>query len=217
MYGMKTSLRFAMLGLVAVLCGCSSLYYRTMETFGQEKRDILVKRVGKARDAQQETQEVFQDALKQFGAVVKFEGGDLQRQYDKMAAELARCESRAQAVQERINEVDRVARDLFREWTTEAKQYQNASYRRDSEAKLRETQRSYEQMFAAMRNAQAKIEPVLSVFRDQVLYLKHNLNARALAALHDESARIETDVGQLIQELSAAIAEADRFIQGMAD
>ena len=202
---------------LAALGGCSTIYYGTMEKFGQEKRDILVKRVGKARDAQQETQEVFQDALKQFGAVVRFDGGDLQKQYDKMSSELARCEGRAADVRARIGDVDRVARDLFREWADEAKRYQNASYRRDSEAKLRDTQRSCERMLGAMRAAESKIEPVLSVFRDQVLYLKHNLNARALASLQDESARIETDVNRLIQDLSAAIAEADRFIQALGE
>ena len=191
------------------------MYYGTMEKFGQEKRDILVKRVGKARDAQQETQVVFKDALEQFGATVKFDGGDLQKQYDRMSAELARCEGRAEQVGARIADVDRVARDLFREWAAENKQYQNAGYRRDSEAKLRETQRHCERMLEAMRTAESKIEPVLTVFRDQVLYLKHNLNARALASLQDESAQIETDVNALLRDLSAAIAEADRFIQTM--
>jgi hypothetical protein len=218
MPAMKTKMKLGLAAALAVaLCGCSTMYYNTMEKFGQEKRDILVKRVGKARDAQQETQEVFKDALAQFGSVVKFDGGDLQKQYDKMSAELERCEGRAEAVRLRINDVDRVARDLFREWAAEAKQYQNAAYRRDSEAKLRDTERNYERMLEAMRNAESKIEPVLSVFRDQVLYLKHNLNARALASLQDESAKIEMDVNGLIKDLSAAIAEADRFIQTMVN
>jgi len=215
---MKTTLRIGLAaGLLAALCGCTTVYYNTMEKFGQEKRDILVKRVGKARDAQQDTQEVFKDALEQFGSVVKFDGGDLQKQYDKLSAELERCEGRAEAVRTRIGDVDKVARDLFREWAAEAKQYQNAEYRRDSEAKLRDTQRNYDRMLDAMRNAESKIEPVLSVFRDQVLYLKHNLNARALASLQDESAKIEMDVTLLIKDLSTAIAEADRFIKTMVD
>ena len=213
---MKTGIRLGWAAVLAVaLCGCSTMYYGAMEKFGQEKRDILVKRVGKARDAQQETQVVFKDALEQFGATVKFAGGDLQKQYDRMSAELARCEGRAERVGERIADADRVARDLFREWAAENKRYQNAAYRRDSEAKLRETQRHCERMLEAMRAAESKIDPVLAVFRDQVLYLKHNLNARALASLQDESARIETDVNALLRDLSAAIAEADRFIQTM--
>ena len=215
---MKTTLRIGWaLAVLALLCGCSTVYYGTMEKFGQEKRDILVKRVGKARDAQQETREVFRDALAQFGATVKFDGGNLQKQYDKMSAELARCEGRAEDVHARIGDVERVARDLFREWAAETKQYQNAQYRRDSEAKLRDTQRNCDRMLDAMRNAESKIEPVLSVFRDQVLYLKHNLNAKALASLQDESARIEMDVNALLKDLSTAIAEADRFIQTMVD
>lgn len=215
---MKTQIRMGMLvAALAGACGCSTMYYSTMEKFGQEKRDILVRRVDSARDSQQETQEVFKDALEQFGAVVKFDGGNLQKQYDKMSAELERCEDRAEDVRTRIDDVDRVARDLFREWAAEAKQYQNAEYRRDSEAKLRDTQRNYERMLKAMRNAESKIEPVLAVFRDQVLYLKHNLNAKALASLQDEAAQIETDVNRLIQDLSAAIAEADLFIQQMGD
>jgi len=203
--------------LLLALSGCSTVYYNAMEKLGQEKRDILVKRVGKARDAQQETQAVFKDALAQFGSVVKFDGGDLQRQYDKLSAELERCESRAEAVHARIADVDRVARDLFREWAGEAKQFQNPEYRRDSEAKLRATRQNYDRLLTAMRGAEAKIDPVLSVFRDQVLYLKHNLNAKALASLQDESAKIETDVQALIKDLSASIAEADRFIQTMVD
>ena len=215
---MKTLLRIGCAAaLLATLCGCSTIYYGTLEKFGQEKRDILVKRVGKARDAQQDTQEVFKDALEQFGATVKFDGGDLQKQYDKMSAELARCEGRADEVHARIGDVERVARDLFREWAAETKQYQNAQYRRDSEAKLRETRRNCDRMLDAMRNAESKIEPVLAVFRDQVLYLKHNLNAKALASLQDESARIEMDVNALLKDLATAIAEADRFIQTMVD
>ena len=215
---MKTLLRIGWaVALLATLCGCSTIYYGTLEKFGQEKRDILVKRVGKARDAQQDTQEVFKDALEQFGATVKFDGGDLQKQYDKTSAELARCEGRADEVHARIGDVERVARDLFREWAAETKQYQNAQYRRDSEAKLRNTQRNCDRMLDAMRNAESKIEPVLSVFRDQVLYLKHNLNAKALASLQDESARVEMDVNALLKDLSTAIAEADRFIQTMVD
>ena len=216
---MKTLLRIGgIAALLAVACGCASINYSLQKkVLGREKRDILVKRVGKARDAQQDTQEVFKSALDQFGSVVKFDGGDLQKQYDKLSAELERCEGRAADVHARIVDVERVARDLFREWTAETKQFQNAQYRRDSENKLRDTRRSCDRMLDAMRNAESKIEPVLSVFRDQVLYLKHNLTAKALASLQDESARIEMDVNALLKDLSAAIAEADRFIQAMVD
>jgi len=60
-----------------------------------------------------------------------------------------------------------------------------------------------------------KIDPVLTAFRDQVLFLKHNLNARALAALQNELDAIQTDVASLIREMEASIAEANAFIDAM--
>ena len=201
--------------VAAVLGGCSTMYYGTMEKFGVEKRDILVNRVDDARDAQADTQETFKDALEQFASVVDYDGGDLQKQYDKMSSQLERCEKRAKEVTERINSVEKVAEDLFKEWAKESKLYSNQTYRLESEKKLVETKKAYSQMIAAMRNAESKIEPVLVVFRDQTLYLKHNLNAKAVAALQGESAKVAADVNALIKELSDAIAEADRFISSM--
>ncbi len=191
------------------------MYYGTMEKFGVEKRDILVNRVDDARDAQADTQETFKNALEQFASVVDYDGGDLQKQYDKMSSQLERCEKRAKEVTERINSVEKVAEDLFKEWAKESKLYSNQTYRLESEKKLVETKKAYSQMIAAMRNAESKIEPVLVVFRDQTLYLKHNLNAKAVAALQGESAKVAADVNALIKELSDAIAEADRFISSM--
>ena len=42
------------------LSSCASIYYSTMETFGVEKRDILVDRVEDARDGQEDAKEQFQ-------------------------------------------------------------------------------------------------------------------------------------------------------------
>ena len=166
--------------------------------------------VAKARDAQKQTQEAFQNALQQFGAVVNYDGGDLQKEYNRLSKELERCEGRADDVKDRIDAVEKVAKDLFKEWKKEIGQYQNASYRADSEKKLRATQQDCDRMLEAMRTAQERIEPVLSVFRDQVLYLKHNLNARAIASLKGETAKVETDVARLVADLNQAIEEADR-------
>ena len=52
-------------------------------------------------------------------------------------------------------------------------------------------------------------------FQDQVLYLKHNLNARAIGSLRNELADIERDTDRLVREMQKAIAEADTFIQSM--
>lgn len=59
------------------------------------------------------------------------------------------------------------------------------------------------------------MEPVLSIFRDHVLFLKHNLNARAISALQDELSSIETNVADLIADMEASIAQSRAFIDEM--
>jgi hypothetical protein len=66
-----------------------------------------------------------------------------------------------------------------------------------------------------MRAAEQKMQPVLVAFNDQVLFLKHNLNAQAIASLQTTAAGIETDVNRLIEDMEKSIAEANSFIEEM--
>lgn len=213
---MISSTRLWALVLLALsVTACSSAYYKTMETVGIEKRDILVDRVEEARDAQDEASEQFADALEQFRSVVNFDGGDLEGIYDRLNSEYESSVAEAGRVSERIDSVESVAEDLFEEWEDELGEYKRADLRRNSEKLLKDTQRRYQQMMAAMRRAERTMDPVLEAFQDQVLALKHNLNARAIGALRNELDGIERDTARLITEMQKAIAEADSFIQSM--
>jgi hypothetical protein len=200
---------------VAGLGGCKGVYYGTMEKLGYHKREILVDRVQDARDAQEQAKEQFRSALEQFSAVVGFEGGELERTYRRLQSEFDRSEARAEAVHQRIDDVEDVARALFKEWESELDQYTNKELRRLSQERLKQTQERYARLIQAMRRAESRIEPVLAAFRDQVLFLKHNLNAQAVASLQDELASVENGVSVLIKEMEASIAEANEFIKAM--
>jgi len=206
---------FLVLSLLAP-SGCRSVYYKTMEAFGYHKRDLLVERVEDARDAQEDAKEQFQSALEKFGAVVRFSGGELEAKYKQLKAELQSSESKADTVRRRIGSVEGVAKALFDEWESELDQYANEKLRRSSKQKLEQTRRRYAELIGAMKRAEVKIEPVLSAFRDNVLFLKHNLNAQAVASLHDELASVEADIASLIKEMETSIAEADVFIKAMS-
>jgi len=201
--------------IVVMLGACSSAYYKTMESVGIEKRDILVDRVEDARDAQDDASEQFASALDQFRATVNFDGGDLEEMYDRLNSEYEESVSEADAVSERIDSVENVAEDLFEEWEKELDEYSRADLRRESAALLNDTRKRYQQLIKAMRRAERTMEPVLEAFQDQVLYLKHNLNARAIGALRNELSSIERDTANLIEQMKKAIAEADAFIASM--
>ena len=202
----------ALVAAAALLGGCETAYYSAMESVGIPKRDILASRVVAARDAQQDAKEEITDALTEFGRVVSYEGGDLEARYRKLAAQLQDGEDAAETVRSRIRDVESVAEALFAEWQQELGQYSSASLRAKSEQQLRQTRARYGEMLGAMKRAEARLEPALQPLRDQVLFLKHNLNARAVAGLKGEVARVDAQVNRLVAELDAAIAEANRFI-----
>ena len=197
------------------LVGCQTAYYGALEKFGIHKRDLLVERVEEARDTQEETKEQFKSALEQFSAVVNIESTELKQKYDLFSADLEKSESQAKAVRDRIASVESVAKDLFEEWQTELNQYSNDNLRQVSQQKLTATQLQYDKLIGAMKQAEQKIEPVLTLFRDQVLFLKHNLNAQAIASIQGELIEVESNVASLIKEMETSIQEANTFINAM--
>jgi hypothetical protein len=200
---------------LTLLGACSSAYYKTMEGLGIEKRDILVDRVEEARDAQDDASEQFASALDQFRSTVNFDGGDLEETYDRLNSEYEKSVEEAAAVTERIESVEDVAEDLFTEWEKELDQYSRADLRRNSASLLNDTRKRYKQLMTTMHRAERSMEPVLVAFHDQVLVLKHNLNARAIGALRNELDSIERDTANLIAQMQKAIAEANAFIDSM--
>lgn len=199
--------------LCLLLSGCQSAYYSTMEKFGVHKRDIMVDRVSEARDSQEEAKEQFASALERFSSVLDFKGGALEDKYKKVKAELDDSETKANEVHKQIAAVEDVSEALFAEWEEELSQYSSATLRQSSKKQLDQTKKQYSRLMAAMKKAESKLEPVLRPLRDQVLYLKHNLNARAISSLQTELVHLETDVTALVREMEAAIKEADAFIR----
>jgi len=198
--------------LVVGLCGCSGVYYGTMEKLGVHKRDILVDRVKEARDSQSEAKQQFLTAMDQFKSVVKVDGGDLEKEYNKLNATLEDSEAKADAVHDHIESVEDVSQALFKEWRAEIKQYSSDSLRQSSQRKYNATKAKYQKLIDAMKAAEARLEPVLVPLRDQVLFMKHNLNAKAIAGLSGELVTVQANVDSLIRNMDAAIAQADQFI-----
>lgn len=198
--------------LVLILVGCETAYYNAWEKMGVHKRDLLVDRIEDTQEAQEDTQEQFKDALEQYRAVVNFDGGDLEKLYNKLNAEYEDSKQAAEAIAENISRVEDVADDLFGEWEDELALIKNKSLREDSARKLHDTRFKYQQMIKSMHKAEKTVHPVLETLRDQVLYLKHNLNARAISALKGELNTINSDVNQLIINMQKSIDEANLFI-----
>jgi hypothetical protein len=203
--------------LVAVVMvmasGCKSTYYKTWEKFGVHKRDILKERVEEARDEQKAAGEEFKDALTRLKELYAFEGGELEKAYKSLQSEYDDCSSRAEAVRNRIRSMETVAEDLFVEWEKEISQISTPSLQEGSRKQLAATRERYKGLHSALKSAETAMNPVLIQFKDHVLYLKHNLNAQAVASLKGEATNIQSEISKLITQMNASIAKADEFIK----
>ena len=195
-----------------LMTGCSSTYYSAMEKVGKHKRDIMVDRVEGARDSQAAAQEQFKSALEQFDSVVKLKDTDLKRAYDKLNGEYEKSKAAAEKVSDRIDNVESVAEALFEEWEDELGQYQSKELRRSSKEQLKRTENRYKEMLASMHQAEASMDPVLRILNDNVLFLKHNLNAQAIGSLQAEFANLKGEIDVLIAKMNSAIESSNQFI-----
>ena len=215
----KVSVRLPLVSLALLVAlglaasGCKSAYYATYETFGVYKRDLLKKRVTAARDDQQEAQQQFKDALTRLKEITKYDGGKLERAYNSLKSEYDGCAAKAETVHTRIKDVETVATDLFKEWEKEIGQISTPSLRESSRKQLVTTKQRYEELHQALKSAEQSMSPVLTQFHDYVLFLKHNLNAQAIASLKNETTNIQDEITRLIDQMNKSIARTDEFIK----
>ena len=193
--------------------GCRSAYYAAYEKFGVYKRDLLKKNVTKARDDQQAAQEQFKDALTRLKEITRFDGGNLEKTYNSLKSEYEDCSSKAKSVSGRIRDVETVANDLFAEWEKEIQQMSTPSLRDSSKHELEVTRQRYGDLHTALVNAEQSMTPVLRQLNDYVLYLKHNLNAEAIASLKGEAVNSQREIARLNDQINTSNARADEFIK----
>lgn len=208
-------LTLALFAPILIGTGCASTGIAIREKLGTPKREQLVERVEETREAQESAKVQFASTLEELQALTNFDGGELESAYKRLSSQLERAEDRAGRVRDKIVSVDRVASALFNEWEDELDQYETESLRNASARQLDETRNRFGDLLFAMRRAESKMDPVLAAFRDQVLYLKHNLNARAIASLDSTLGELEEEIAVLISDMEASIAEANAFIDEM--
>lgn len=200
---------------LAVLGGCTKAYYAAMEKIGKEKRDILASRIEEGKKDQERAKQQFATTLEAFQALTGFSGGNLEKTYKKLNGELESAEKRAKDVRDQIKSIEQVSKDLFQEWETEIEGMSNARYKAQSRTMLRDTQKRYGVLIGKMNDSARRMEPVLQAFRDQVVFLKHNLNSRAISSLKETGAKLDVEVSGLVKDLEASIQEADAFIASL--
>ena len=213
---MRRTVFIPLIVLTLLFTGCKSTYYKTMHTLGKEKRDILVSRIKDAKKDQDQTKKQLQTTMEAFQALTGFKGGSLEKSYKRLNSDYESAASQAGKLHDKIQSIDQVSNDLFKEWQGEINDMDNAKLKSQDLVMLRNAKTRQATYMRAMRRTEDQIAPVLKAFQDQVLFLKHNLNSRAIGSLKNTSAVLQSDVDGLIQSIDASSQEADKLISSLA-
>ena len=111
--------------------------------------------------------------------------------------------------------IEEVSDALFAEWEAELAMYSSRVLRARSQQQLKRSRQQYGRLVKALKVAESRMQPVLSAFQDQVLFLKHNLNAHAIAALRQEF--VEVGISKLIEVMEKTISEASQFVSVLVE
>lgn len=205
---------FVLLAATVFLTGCQTINNTVMEKmFGMEKRELLKKSVEGVSKEQKEAQEEFKDAMTRLKELYSFDGGELEKVYNKLKSSYDNAQGQADKVNKRIANMESIAKSMFSEWNKEIKTYDNKTFAANSRRQFTETKSRYEQLSRAVKESEQSMQPVLKQLSDHVLYLKHNLNAASIGSLRSEATSIELQVDQLIRTMNSSISEADAFLQ----
>lgn len=187
--------------------------YSAYEAVGIEKRDLFKKEVANVKDDQEESGDSFKDALTKLKEIYAFDGGDLEDKHDDLNESYLNAKEKADIVKNRISTLNTTATDLFAEWEGEIQEISSADLQRQSREKLAETKKKYKMLYKQLKASESKVTPVLTKLKDQVLFLKHNLNAKAIAGLKVESSKIQSEIKGLIDEMNESNKKAEEFIK----
>ena len=207
--------RFCLFLLLVTLPGCTQLYYKAQEKIGNEKRDILVDRIKKGREDQDKAKEQFKSTMEAFQAATGFKGGQTEEVYKKLKKEYDEAADKTKKVSDRIASIEQVSGDMFGEWDKELTGMGNADLRSKSSVLMKATRRRYTDLIRKMKAVESKAKPVLKAFEDQVLFIKHNLNAEAITSLKSNVVKMDADVQILIRDIETSTKEADAFIASL--
>lgn len=187
--------------------------YSAYEAVGFEKRDLFKREVSNVKEDQEDTGEAFKDALTRLKEIYNVDGGDLEKQHSKLKDSLDDAKEEAAELSARIRKVDEVANDLFAEWSEEISEIKTSDLRSKSTKQLTQTKRRYRELEQQLNRSEKKMAPVLAKLNDQVLFLKHNLNAKAIGGLKEEQGKIQADIKSLINEVNESTRQAEAFIE----
>lgn len=199
--------------IALLFSSCTTLYLKTWDAMGYEKREVLAKNIEEMKEDQEDTRETFRDALQTLKMDHNIASTKLEDFYDDLKDHYEDADEEAKDLRDRVKRVDEIAEAMFEEWDSEISTMSSNSLKSKSRQKKRQTERKFATLQTKTKKVVSSLDKPLARLRDQTLYVKHNLNAQSLDIFQAENKDIAQDVEKLLASIDRSIKEADQFLK----
>jgi len=143
-------------------------------------------------------------------------GEDPAATYGAFIERLEQSEQQAEQLRDAIDPMDDNAKQVFKQWAANLREFTSPSLLKRSEARMEATKERYESVRDSAEEAHEALVAVNKAMRDHALFLGHDLNAESLEAVKDEVSEVARDAGELDGALERCMQSAQSYVSASA-
>jgi cell division septum initiation protein DivIVA len=183
---------------------------------GFRQTDRLMSRAENSARAIEDTKGELQRTLEAYNSMFDGSAKNPRRAYQISLRGVERSEKRVGDIQKRLNEMQIEADKYFADWTTSLDAIINQDLRRRSEARRDETRAGYDNIHQAALKAVAEYETFIGNFRDQLMFLGHDLNPSSISSLKEDAGKLNGEAAQLFSEADGSLTVIRTLIDNIS-
>jgi hypothetical protein len=213
----KTTSPLRTLAIVAALSSMGTACMSTNEKDSLEEVDNLVARVERIYVESELVRERAREAVDTLHKIVApdFEG-DPVAAYGEFVDAVERSEAQAAVFSDCIDPMKDSAASVFGQWETDINIFTSAVMRARSEERLQETRGRFEEVVASIDPTATSLGEFNAALRDHVLFLEHDFNPAAVAAIGGEVTSLTEHAEVLDTNLESCLVTTLAYVRSTA-
>lgn len=184
---------------------------------GPDEVGDLLGRIERVSAECERSQRSSRAALEALSALVSADfSGDPVAAYTKFLQAVEGSEQQADALEDSISPMKASAEPFFDKWATDLVRFSSMDMRLRSQNRLTATRDRYEAILAAVEPAMTSYRAFDAALSDHVLFLSHDFNASAVAAIEGEVRALTSSAAELDALLGDAREAAQEYVRAAA-
>ena len=173
--------------------------------------DKLIDRAGDMVSAMRAARLQIGTTVDDYNTIIDGKAEENRAAYKQLQKSLKKSEKSAAAVGEQAEKMDLAASEYFASWEASLSEFTSDEMRARSEERMKETRQRYDGILQAGREAGDAFRPFVTLLKDQIVFLGHDLNPAAIEDLQDEAEKLNSQAEEVFSKVDETYRSALRY------